>query len=335
MDNKIIACIFICLTILAGCTVSNQTFSGATINISGDKNTRLSIDSFVSSIDTLLIQPNATEHMGEVQDLCITDSNTYILDKAHSIWKFNLRTGTQEKRIKNTGHGYGEYITPKSICVDQENVYVLDFQGYKILIYDKNLNYKNKIQLRFPAIDFAKLPNGYLLCNMSPSEDLKRIVYINEKGSVINSFLSTEMKEEIIMTDKIFSEDDNGNVFFTEPASNIIYKWENEEVIPVYSIEFEKAINEEKTSKTNSLQGNMHIRSFVTSQHVITLYLSEFILTNVYNDQKAISVSGLVNTRLRYPFYPITYYNGALYGIYDIQNDSKNMVLIKYNIRTE
>ena len=246
-----------------------------------------------------------------------------------------MNTGLQEKKIKKTGHGHGEYINPTSICVDHDNVYVLDFQGSSIIVYDKNLDYKNRIQLEFPSIDFAKVPDGFLLCNMNPTNDLKRIVLIDEKGNVINSFLSTEMKEESMMTDRFFSKDDNGSVFFAEPASNIIYKWENGNVLPIYSIEFGKITNDKNASKANPLHGNMHIRSFVTSQYVITLYLSEFVLTNVYNEQKATSISGLVNTRLRHPFYPIAYYDGAFYGIYDIQNDNKNMILIKYNIRPE
>ncbi len=335
MNNKILVCIFTCSTIFAGCAVNNQAFNGTTINISGDKNTELLIDSFVTSIDSILLQPNAIEHMGEVQDMCLSDSNAYILDKANSIWKFNLNTGLQEKKIKKTGHGHGEYINPTSICVDHDNVYVLDFQGSSIIVYDKDLDYKNRIQLEFPSIDFAKVPDGFLLCNMNPTNDLKRIVLIDEKGNVINSFLSTEMKEESMMTDRFFSKDDNGSVFFAEPASNIIYKWENGNVLPIYSIEFGKITNDKNASKANPLHGNMHIRSFVTSQYVITLYLSEFVLTNVYNEQKATSISGLVNTRLRHPFYPIAYYDGALYGIYDIQNDNKNMILIKYNIRPE
>ena len=227
MNNKILVCIFTCSTILAGCAVNNQTFNGTIINISGDKNTELLIDSFVTSIDSTLLQPNAIEHMGEVQDMCLSDSNAYILDKTNSIWKFNLNTGLQEKKIKKTGHGHGEYINPTSICVDHDNVYVLDFQGSSIIVYDRNLDYKNRIQLEFPSIDFAKVPDGFLLCNMNPTKNLKRIVHINEKGSVINSFLSMEMKEESMMTDRIFSKDDNGSVFFAEPASNIIYKWEN------------------------------------------------------------------------------------------------------------
>lgn len=291
-----------------------------------------------SRIDTVLLRPNAAEYLGQVQDISLTDTQVYILDKTNSIWIFNLETGLQEKKVNRTGHGNGEYIGLSSICVEDDSVFALDFQGSSIIIYDLNLDFKRRIRLPFPAIDFAKTPDGFLLCNMNPSEQLKRIVHIDANGTVLNSFLSTKMDEGIMMTDRIFTTDDEGTVFFSEPASSIIYKWEDGIVRPAYSFEYEKgALLEKSPVQQESKQSPQTIRSFVSLRDVITLYVSnKFVLTNIYNQETGTAKSGMIDTHLPYPFFPMVYKNKSLWGIYDRSmadpGKGPGMVLVKYQL---
>jgi len=329
---------FFCIMCLLSCAIGKDTYIDKIITIAGDEKTIIEGDSLFSRIDTILLRPNNTEYIGQVQDVSFTDSMVYILDKTNTIWVFNLETGAQEKKVNKSGRGNGEYINLSSICVENDSVYVLDFQGLSIGIYDLDLHFKRRINLTFPSIDFAKTSDGFLLYNMNPSEQLKRIVHIDTNGKILNSFLSTEMDEMVMMTDRIFSTDDERNVFFSEPASSIVYKWDNGMVKPEYTFKYKKETfleNSQKKSNSNP----QTIRSFVASHYVISLYLlHKFVLVSLYNQENAISKSGMIDTHLHYPFFPIVYSNKSLWGIYDSHSiaDNKNgfgMVLVKYQIK--
>lgn len=338
MKKTNITAFFAILMCMFSCSGKNISPLSSTITISSNSENVLDCNVFTHSIDTLLIK-SCGEYFSPVQAACLTDSNLYIIDKAGSIGCFNINTGCLEKKIRKVGHGTDEYINPISLCESEGLIYVLDFQGCSILTYDLKLNFKKRVKLQFPALDFIKVPNGFLLYNMNVSDDLRQIVFVDIKGRVLSSYLSNKNDKDIMLTDKFFCMDIDGGIYFSEPSTNYIYKWENNSLTPQYYIEM--AIPEKKgipKKDSNNEFNGQHIRSFVVGDQIVTLYMQDgIVLANSYKQTQKKSYSGRVKTNIPYSFFPITYYNGSLYGLYDIETNHNNnnafMMLVKYEIK--
>lgn len=329
------ASLFICVF---ACSEKNVSSLTSTISILETGENILEGNVFIDKIDTLPLK-NKGEHFSTVQAICVTDSSIYIIDKTGSIGCFNIKTGCIDKKIRKVGHGNDEYINPVSICEDRGYLYVLDFQGCAVLVYDYKLNYKGRIKLEFPAMDFVKIPDGFLFYNMNASEQFRRIVHTNAKGVLINSYLSPTHEDDVMQTDKSFCKDDNGETYFSDFSNNCLYKWEDGNLTSLYQIEIKKMKNKRHSSKKASspLDGR-YIRSFVINNQIITLYIQDgMVLANSYNGEIIDSHSGRVKTNIPYPFFPITSYKKSLYGIYEKMdadnNDDVFMMLISYKIK--
>lgn len=334
--NSIILGVAILMCVFA-CSEKNYSSLFTTITISDNGDSILDCNVFTYSIDTLPIKSKG-EYFSSVQAACLTDSNLYIIDKTGSIGSFNINTGYLEKKIRKVGHGHDEYINPVSICEDDSSIYILDFQGCSVLTYDLELNFKKRIMLKFPALDFIKVSNGFLFYNMNASDDLLHIVYTDTQGQIINSYLSYKEIGEIMLTDKLFCKGTDEEIYFSDPTTDYLYKWENDSLSPLYYIEIVNG--KDRSSSKNTLNGKLngqHIRSFFVGNQIITLFIQGgIVMANSYEQELGVSHSGIVKTNLQYPFFPVTSYKGALYGLYDTMSnddDETTMVLVKYNIK--
>ena len=326
------------LVCLYACSEKNVSSLTSTISISETGENILESNVFIDKIDTLPLK-NKGEHFSTVQAICVTDSNIYIIDKTGSIGCFNIKTGLLIKKIRKVGHGNDEYINPVSICEDKGYLYILDFQGCAVLIYDYKLNYIDRVKLKFPAMDFVKIPDGFLFYNMNASDQLRRIVHTNAEGVLINSFLPSEHEEDVMQTDKLFCKDNDEETYFSDFSNNCLYKWKDDNLTSLYQIEIKKTKNKRHSSKktASSLDGR-YIRSFVINNKIITLFIQDgMVLANSYNGEMIDSHSGRVQTNIPYPFFPVTSYKNNLYGIYEKTNVNNNddvfMMLISYKIK--
>lgn len=84
------------------------------------------------------------------------NGNIYLICERKEIYKFD-KFGNYVNHLSRVGRGPGEYIYINRIYVDSlENVYIDDPGNLQILIYDKNFEFKNKIE-RETAFPFDKL----------------------------------------------------------------------------------------------------------------------------------------------------------------------------------
>lgn len=324
------------LVCVFACSEKNLSSLSSTIAITDTEESVLESVAFISRIDTLPLNSRG-EDFSSVQAACVTDSSIYIIDKMGAIGCFNIKTGHLEKKIRKVGHGNDEYVNPVSICEDDGYIYVLDFQGCAVLNYDLELNYKSRTKLEFPALDFTKTPNGFLFYNMNASGKLRRIVYTDMNGQIINSYLSKEKENNVMLADKMFCKDE-GDVYFSDPSNDCLYKWKNEDLTPLYQIEIpkKKSNSHIKGKETERFDGQ-YLRSFVTNNQVISLFIhGGMVLANSYKRDLGDSYSGRVKTNIPYPFFPITIHKGCLYGLYEIMGvndvDDASIMLVKYYI---
>ena len=62
--------------------------------------------------------------------------------------KFLKQVGKGKGGPEDKGNGPGEWVLPHKLAVDaQENLYIIDREGHRLQVYDKNLNYLREIKI--------------------------------------------------------------------------------------------------------------------------------------------------------------------------------------------
>lgn len=289
-------------------------------------------DMFISEIDTLELLTDSNSYISQIQDICINDSNLYILDKTKSIFIFDTKTGVLKNRINRIGRGHNDLTDPKSISVSDSAVYILDFQGRCVLEHDMDLNYKKRTRINFIAMDFAKVNDGFIFYNLNANKELKRIVHTDTNGNILKSFDTSDREIDAVLTDRIFCKSENEHIYISESFSNELLEWKNDSIATAFLFETEGKTSKSvsKTSQLIKSEGIKIQRSFVLSKYVVTQFLTKGIMfSNIYDRETGKSFSGIINTHLNYPFIPMACKDNSLIGVYESE-DMKRFVMIRY-----
>lgn len=320
-------------------SANESTDTPAVITINNYKNQTIDIDSFTTAVDTTLLVMD--KHiMASIKDLCMMDSSICVLDKMNTIAIFDIASGKTKKVEKRVGTGPGEYVSPQAIISDNDTIYVLDLQALCVLVYDKELNFIRKVRTNFPAMDFIKVDDGFLFYNLNATSKLKRIVYTDLNGHVINSFRLSERENDVLLSENVFSKDEKGNVYIMEPMSNIIREWRNEKIHDSFVLDFgSKTSNANKNSLLLKEQKEIVMQSHLTSKYVVTTFISNNkVYTNVYDKEQNKSFTGIMHTGLTAAFSPSLVYKGSIVDVYEPFFDEDetfdvDMVYVKYDLK--
>lgn len=97
-----------------------------TIHIEDYENKVIPRPAVVSSIDTIALN-TCGNFMGDIKTVCISDSMVYVLDRANAVWAFKFPSGDFVKRIRNVGHGNGEYVSAWAMTLGDSLLFLMDF----------------------------------------------------------------------------------------------------------------------------------------------------------------------------------------------------------------
>ncbi len=291
---------------------------------------------FTRKVDSLLLDPKGNV-MSQISDVCVNDKYIFVLDDMNGIFMFNANNGELKCSSRNTGHGKGECIGLKSLEMLNDTLYILDFQGQKIQKFDMEMKHVGDVQIEFPAIDFAVLNDGFLLYNMASTEKVKKVVKTSRDGKIIDSYLSPSKDMNLMINDKFFSRDENGNIYMSECFSDTIYKYKGGDLVPCFVLDTgENSSDFEHTSEMmNGVSTNIMGGSIITSQYVFTRFINEFVKNNIYTIDKNKSKSGLVKTEGDYIFEPMGIHRDYLYSVVNqvsVKDEGNKILLIKYHL---
>lgn len=220
---------------------------------SSSKITTLSIDAAsdkATSLNGLLssqtaISLDTTVLVAGVGDLCLIDSNLYLLDDQQmSVSRFAYPGGELINTMKAFGGGPEEYIQPTMLSTDGASLFLLDFAGSAILEYDKGLRFVRKIKLESPVNDFVCVPEGFLCFNSWMGGEVCPVVVYNKEGEVQQRINFKRPVAAYGAKGKVFFED-REHVYFRPFFCDTIYQYESEalELAPVALLDFQdKAI---------------------------------------------------------------------------------------------
>ncbi|MGL5619475.1 MAG: 6-bladed beta-propeller [Tannerellaceae bacterium] len=221
----------------------DPTLDLMTITIDANSGQATSLNGLLSP--QTVISLDTTVLVAGVGDLCLIDSNLYLLDDQQmAISMFTNQGGEALNTIKAFGGGPEEYIQPTMLSTDGASLFLLDFAGSAILEYDKGLRFVRKIKLESPVNDFVCVPEGFLCFNSWMGGEACPVVVYNKEGEVQQRINFKRPVAAYGAKGKVFFED-QGQVYFRPFFCDTIYQYKPEalELSPVALLDFQdKAI---------------------------------------------------------------------------------------------
>lgn len=162
--NHIISLFFIIVSILisTGCSEKNHCdLERETVCVAFNVSDKRTADTLVSNIDYIGLSPINDFLPGNVDKLCVNDSNIIIADyKYGRIFIYDMK-GNPKVLINHHGLGPGEYSELRCMATDSSNVYIVDNSRKQLLAYSiSDGHFVKSVKMPLIADDIETLKNG-------------------------------------------------------------------------------------------------------------------------------------------------------------------------------
>lgn len=166
MAKKIIKSALLWSLLLLSTYCTQQPAMGERDVLNYSTHKEFNIDSFVNYVEYIPLEITAESSVMEATQILVDEKYIYIYDAFSSAVKCFLWNGHFVKQLGSRGQGPGEYSRISSICMDEENVYVLDFKN-KILVFDKtNLSFRKEYNHAY-GTTFFKTNFGWIFMDFN------------------------------------------------------------------------------------------------------------------------------------------------------------------------
>jgi|SRR5690554_289966 hypothetical protein len=222
-----------------------KNLTGAHTSIEIDNPVSLSIEDFVIDIDTIRLETSDESIITSILNMHIMNNRFYILtNNFSSVYIFDFN-GKFISKISDRGDGPNEYIRITSFEVDKinRNIIISDNFSRRIFIYDQDGSQIETIPLDFQPIVILPHPNGFLNIYSGPRDiynipemENYNVHFLNSRGKFISSAIEVTTPKRIDIGSAFMADClANGDILFQPVLSEIIYKIEGENIIPLYS----------------------------------------------------------------------------------------------------
>ena len=310
--KKLIFYLSVCLLLLSCSNNSNQT-ELCDINISGYEDNTMDFASLASKVDTLYFYVGKEfASVSMIKNIYMTDSLLYVSDFNNCISLFDIGSGKLLKQLVNIGHASNEYLGIEAIAEMNDTVYILDSNSRKVLEYDKNLNYLDKVSLSFVPWDFEVTEDGFLFSKMDVAKDDNRFIHTDKKGTILNADVAASpIGQELFMCKSLIRH--NSDYYLHELMSNDIYRWKEGKMTKTYTVHFSNS-NENGANGKQSLFIKDY---FVTTKHFICSFMYDHKQNYcIYFKEDGTIKTGSFDINSGRPFSPIFQKGDSLIGIY-------------------
>lgn len=278
------------------------------IQVSKFTDKTFNINEHVNSVRSLKIHLGENVFMADIKDVCMIDSSVFVADNSNALYHINKNNGRVITHARNIGRAKNEYINIDAITSDHKNLFLLDSRTKRILVFDKEMKFVKDIRIDVPALDLVKTNDGFLIYNPIANDRQKRFIHIDNNGKTIGDYIIPEVTTNTLMTTNYFSVNNDGRIFMYEATAYTIYEWKDGNVIPIYTLSFDK---DTFTGATNYKQNSLDINEVLTAENFVTsnYILSSFIndnnrFYNLYDTKSKRNKNGMVDTTSQIPFFP-------------------------------
>lgn len=225
-----------------------------------EKDNPIKLSELVDSISFIKLQTNDSCRIGAVDKLIVTDKNYIVVDKslASTIFIFD-KNGQFMNRIGNMGHSQKEYINIEDVAIGDDNIFVLDSKGNKIVCYAIDGKYIEYYPFDLTAYYFKHIKEKIFAFSC---EYTKNYGLIN--NDMLPNFILYDFgKKEIINTDRFFNSNisddaytislNNLNPYMYNTFSNDIYRVSEEGLRPFLRINYPEEYTENMNEYANKV----------------------------------------------------------------------------------
>ena len=245
MKNKLL--ILVLSVVLCSCIQSRQEkeeyFAQHIIDINNP--VKISIDEFITDIDTIRLEAIYESFMKNAFQMRIMNDKFYILSNNHTcILIFDLQ-GKYLSQINDRGNGPNEYVRIGSFEVDHVNkrIIISDSFSKKILVYNEDGKQLDVIRLDFhPQVivshkdRFINFYSGSKHQYTNPEAENYNLHFLDSKGKFISSAITNETPNRIdVFSSHSINSLDNGDILFHPVLGNIIYKINDDSIDAYYA----------------------------------------------------------------------------------------------------
>lgn len=163
-------------------------------------------------------------------DKAIVTDGTIFIKSDNSIYRFSL-TGDFISQIGTFGQGPGEYLSVMDIAINEtsKNVYVVDINQKKILIYNYDSNYIGDIPLERWISHIESADNQILLSTMNTTGvEIDKLIACDSNGKELarfNNDVKYELQDFYMYPEVKTIQTLNNDIIFRQPFNDTIYTY--------------------------------------------------------------------------------------------------------------
>lgn len=290
-----------------------------TLNCNTDKPVQ-TMSEYVSHVSFAVLDSDSEANFRNIDKLVIDNERIYIGDfSSQKIVAYKM-DGSLDFVLDKKGRGPGEYLSMKSYCVYDNNLYILDNNGSKIHVYtaDKG-SFKESVNLPFVSWDFEALGNGGFIFAFAPmkggrlksAQPLYRI-FLTDKDLHIKGkmFGYAESDYDLIAYSRFFSVYDDKIVYSSFHFDGFtVFDRFSGEVVETVGIKFSHAIPgglRKDDSVTSASYNFLESVPILCGQYILAeISLGDYTDNFMYDPAISSFVTNSESSEGNYVFYPI------------------------------
>ena len=330
------------ITVAFSCTYQNSTTGSHqetfTIYPQKTEGDVLFEDSMVS-----YVRISSNPLISEIIDIGKIDSLCYILDANGVISIVSIFDGSITKQMNRKGRGVGEMINPKCLTTDSTYIYIFDYGTNEIMIYDKNIQYVDKLKLSISPSSIIKTDKGFLCYE----EIIPTVYFTDNEGKVVFSQIMSKRAVNITTRQQIFKVGVNKDIYFKAEYSDTIFVWNGNSLIPQYIMDYDKTDAENKYTTLEMWQNGLPFSYsyFFTDKGLLLAFMhNKKIDYSFYNSDLRKCFAYKPSAKGKLPLIPKWQFGNIILGIVEENvfgnflnmnedvNKSCQLVLLKYSL---
>ena len=250
------------------------------------EDTNTSLYDIFEEIEIIPLETTDNSLLKSIRKVRFFDGKYYLLDGEMNRILFFDEKGNYINKIDAMGNGPGEYQDINDFYLDEINRQIEILAVLDILQYNFDGSYKSKFTLptsnwQHRSMDHLNEQNYVLYCSATPGDPILKIVPRDESKEVKNLFYENFYLNSLRRADA-FSRDEKGNVYFTLPFLNEVFRVTPDSLEIAYVWDFgsktndiskHKSVNMGETDQTKiDEEAVAHLRMFRNENHPDIFY---------------------------------------------------------------
>lgn len=239
--NRLII-IVVCLS-LTSCTKVDRKSTVKEIRVNNfPKNLTVNFEKYFDSSGVIALETSTVSLIGDINRISIFNEHIYILDRAtNSVFIFD-KTGKYISKIHEIGIDEGKYIGIMDFAIDEpgKRILVHSHKPYKLIYYTLDGKFLSEVPLDgfYKNINIP-VKNKLLTINSTGNQIMNVIDLTNkdESGYIDKDAVSEKFKFFSTVFPNVLA---SNKTYITFPYSSTIYKYEENQIVPAYKINFDK-----------------------------------------------------------------------------------------------